>query len=132
MIDPDVDEARRYLIEGLAYSQALHRIGFVTGMDGSSPEAPGTNLIGDPYYTDGLRAVLFFESRPFSLADLEFLDWEVPPGALSLKEEATPAKAQLFDDTALRTRAATKAADGIASQRRCRTPRRAARSSVST
>jgi hypothetical protein len=32
--------------------------------------------VGDPYYTDGLRAVMFFEPRPNTLGDLDFLDWE--------------------------------------------------------
>jgi hypothetical protein len=37
------------------------------------------NLVGDPYYTDGLRAVLFFEARPYTLSDIEILEWEIPP-----------------------------------------------------
>jgi hypothetical protein len=81
VVDPDVDEARRYMIEDLAYSQALHRIGYVKGVGAASRSAPRFNLVDDPYYTDGLRAVMFFEPRPFSLSDLEFLDWERPPRA---------------------------------------------------
>ena len=34
VIDPDVDEARRYFIEDLAYSQALTSFGFVKGVRG--------------------------------------------------------------------------------------------------
>jgi hypothetical protein len=79
IIDPDVDEARRYFIEDLAYSQALTRFGFVKGVGAVSKDAPKMNLVGDPYYTDGFRAVLFFESRPFTLSDIDRLDWEVPP-----------------------------------------------------
>ena len=75
VIDPDVDEARRYFIEDLAYSQALASFGFVKGVGTVSKEAPKMNLVGDPYYTDGLRAVLFFESRPFTLSDIGILDW---------------------------------------------------------
>jgi hypothetical protein len=78
IIDPDVDEARRYFIEDLAYSQALTRFGFVKGVGAVSKDAPKMNLVGDPYYTDGFRAVLFFESRPFTLSDIDRLDWEVP------------------------------------------------------
>ncbi len=80
VIDPDVDEARRYLIEDLAYSQALARFGFVKGVGHVSKDAPRKNLVGDPYYTDGLRAVMFFEPRPRTLEDLDFLfQWELPP-----------------------------------------------------
>ena len=78
VIDPDVDEARRYFIEDLAYSQALTSFGFVKGAGTVSKKAPKMNLVGDPFYTDGLRAVLFFESRPFTLPDIGILDWEVP------------------------------------------------------
>jgi hypothetical protein len=82
VIDPNVDEARRYLVEDLAYSQALHRLGYVKGVGGISRDAPRTNLVGDPYYSDGLRAVMFFGPRPYSLSDLGFLDWEWPSSAL--------------------------------------------------
>lgn len=79
VIDPDVDEARTYLIEDLAYSQALAQFGFVKGVGEASKDAPRMNLVGDPYYTDGLRVVMFFEPRPRTLADLEFIQsWEVP------------------------------------------------------
>jgi len=78
VIDPDVDEARRYFIEDLAYSQALARIGYVGGVGVSTEEDPRVNLVGDPFYTDGLRAVLFLESRPYSLSEIEYLDWENP------------------------------------------------------
>jgi hypothetical protein len=79
VIDPDVDESRRYLVEDLLYSQALNRIGFVKGVGASSKAEPRLNLMGDPYYTDGLRAVMFFEPRPHSLSQLEVLDWERVP-----------------------------------------------------
>ncbi|UCD34471.1 MAG: LssY C-terminal domain-containing protein [Nitrospiraceae bacterium] len=82
VIDPDVDEARRYLIEDLAYSQALARIGFVKGVGEVGREAPRYNLVGDPYFTDGLRAVMFFEPRPRTLGDLDIIGyWEVPARA---------------------------------------------------
>lgn len=87
VIDPDVDEARRYLIEDLAYSQALARIGFVKGVGEARKDAPRFNLGGDPYFTDGLRAVMFFEPRPRSLDDLDIIDyWEIPPRAQAGKE----------------------------------------------
>jgi hypothetical protein len=78
VIDPDVDEARRYFVEDLAYSQALAKFGFVKGVGVVTKEAPRMNLVGDPFYTDGLRAVLFFESRPYILSNIEILEWELP------------------------------------------------------
>lgn len=79
VIDPDTDESRRYLVEDLLYSQALNRIGFVKGVGASSKAEPRLNLMGDPFYTDGLRAVMFFEPRPYPLSRLDVLDWEHIP-----------------------------------------------------
>ena len=86
VIDPDVDEARRYFVEDLAYSQALARIGFVKGVGVVTKEEPRMNLVGDPFYTDGLRAVLFFEQRPYTLSDIEILEWETTPVTYTKKE----------------------------------------------
>ena len=80
VIDPDVDEARRYFVEDLAYSQALAIIGYVKGVGIVNKNAPRMNLVGDPFYTDGLRAVLFLEPRPYTLSDIEMPEWEIPSG----------------------------------------------------
>jgi hypothetical protein len=79
-IDPDVDEARTALIEDMAYSQSLAAIGFVGGVGAAPKDAPRRNLTTDPYYTDGARAVLIFDDRPRSLAEIEFLPWETHEG----------------------------------------------------
>jgi len=79
VIDPDVDEARRYLIEDLAYSQALATYGFVHGVGAVDENAPRENLVGDPWFTDGLRAVMIFTERPYALSDVKFLSWESRP-----------------------------------------------------
>lgn len=76
VIDPDVDEARRYLLEDLAYSQALAAIAHVDGVGIATEEAPQMNLVGDPWFTDGQRAVMLFAPRPRSLSEVEFLSWE--------------------------------------------------------
>ncbi len=80
VIDPDVDEARRYFIEDMAFSQALAKVGFIEGAGRISRNEPQMNLVGDPFFTDGLRAVLFFSARPNSLTDIEILPWETPSG----------------------------------------------------
>ena len=80
VIDPDVDEARRYFVEDMAYSQAMAAIGYVKGIGVVSKEAPRMNLVGDPFYTDGFRAVLFFDARPYTLSEIEQLKWEIPSG----------------------------------------------------
>jgi len=87
VIDPDVDEARRYFVEDLAYSQALAKVGYVKGVGVISKKAPRMNLVGDPFYTDGFRAVLFFESRPYTLSDIEQPHWETPSGFFETKSQ---------------------------------------------
>ena len=89
VIDPDIDELRRYLVEDLLYSQAVNRIGFVKGTGASSKAEPRLNLMGDPYYTDGLRAVMFFGPRPYSLSQLEVLDWERIPSIRRTLQQAS-------------------------------------------
>ena len=81
-IDPDVDEARTALTEDMAYSQNLTAVGLVAGVGAASKEAPRGNLTTDPYYTDGFRAVLIFDSHPTSLAEIDFLPWERFEGGL--------------------------------------------------
>ena len=78
VIDPDVDEARRSFVEAMVYSQAVERIGYVSGVGRSTAAAPRMNLTADPVYTDGLRAVLFFGRRSHTLSEIELLNWESP------------------------------------------------------
>lgn len=78
-IAPDVDEARLGLIEDLAYSQNLAKIGFVKGVGAVSKDAPRRNLTKDPYYTDGARAVLLFDVNTRPLTEIEFFPWEARP-----------------------------------------------------
>ncbi|MBB2932297.1 LssY C-terminal domain-containing protein [Paraburkholderia silvatlantica] len=71
----NVDEARNLLIQDLMYSGGLDRLGYVNGVGVALPTRPRTTLDGATYYTDGLRAVVFFATRPRSLSDVDFLDW---------------------------------------------------------
>lgn len=74
-IDPNIDATRDDLAGDLIYSQALHRVGWVEGSQASTFDTPAYNLSPDPYYSDGLRVVLFFGPRPVALEEIEFLDW---------------------------------------------------------
>jgi LssY C-terminus len=56
-IDPDVDEARDYVLDDLMVAGRVARLGFVPGVGAAPATAPRRNLTGDPYFTDGLRAV---------------------------------------------------------------------------
>ena len=57
-IDPDVDESRDYVIEDLVAAGRVRAAGYVGGVGACPPTAPRHNLTGDPYFTDGKRAVI--------------------------------------------------------------------------
>jgi LssY C-terminus len=71
-VDPDVDDARDYLLDDLLESGHVAMAGYIRGAQAASRTAPRHNLTGDPYFTDGLRAlVMFAESR----TDPVFVNW---------------------------------------------------------
>jgi hypothetical protein len=80
-IDPDIDRAMLGLTSDMFYSQNLWRFSFVGGVGAATRDAPKRNLTTDPYYTRGLRAVLFFDSHPTALSQIEYVRWDriLPP-----------------------------------------------------
>ncbi|CAN5634785.1 hypothetical protein BH11PLA2_BH11PLA2_25090 [soil metagenome] len=57
-IDANVDEARDYVMEDLFEAGRITAGGYVPGVGACTKENPRHNLTGDPYYTDGNRAVV--------------------------------------------------------------------------
>lgn len=72
-IDPDVDEARDYVLEDLINVSRVRRAGYVPGVQLCTPNSPGRNLTGDPYFTDGQKVVIDLSDSPVtpSLLKLE-------------------------------------------------------------
>ena len=58
-IDPEVDEARDYVVEDLMQIGRLDAAAYIEGVGPCERAAPRRNLTGDPYYTDGKRVVVF-------------------------------------------------------------------------
>jgi hypothetical protein len=77
-IDPDVDETREFLLENLAYNQVLEQFAYAGGVGAAPIDAPRQNLTGDPYFTDGLRAVLWIPGGLVDLDDIDYVDWINP------------------------------------------------------
>jgi hypothetical protein len=77
-IDPDVDEARTYLMLDMLASRQLEMIGFTTGVGTSTREEPSQNYTRDPYFTDGLRLVLFSSDVERSYDEIDMLEWAIP------------------------------------------------------
>jgi hypothetical protein len=78
-VDPEVDEARNYLVQDMLRSQRLARFGWVKGVGATPASAPRSMEDGTPFFTDGLRAVMIFGHGPASLDQIQLLDWEKPP-----------------------------------------------------
>lgn len=57
-IDPDVDEARDYVLEDLLDAERVEAAGYIGATAPGTPRPPGRNLTGDPYETDGKRVVI--------------------------------------------------------------------------
>jgi hypothetical protein len=71
-IDADVDDARDYVLDYLMEGGRVARLGYAAGVGPAPRTAPRHNLTGDPYFTDGLRAVaVFSETRTNPM----FLNW---------------------------------------------------------
>jgi len=75
-IDPDVDEARVYVMEDLLKAERVSDLGFVAGVGAAPPAEPRRNLTGDPYFTDGFRGVVAVSEDPILPSQFRVLPWE--------------------------------------------------------
>lgn len=78
-IDPDVDDARDVLLLDLIEAGVLERFGYAAGVGAAFTDEPRGNLTGDPYFTDGLRLVLFLTERETQFPEIQWVEWEEPP-----------------------------------------------------
>jgi hypothetical protein len=76
VVDPDVDEARDYLVFDLLETQGMTRFGWVTGVGAAPASAPHHMADGTPFYTNGLRAVMEFGPNWTPFDKLQYFDWE--------------------------------------------------------
>ncbi len=73
-INPNVDETRSYLVQDLAPNCRWWSL--VQGVEFAAPKSPRKNLTGDPYFTDGLRAVLELTCEPTKPGEPIYKKWE--------------------------------------------------------
>jgi len=78
-LDPDIDDARNFLLQDIWYSQGLAKFAWVRGGPPASIDAPRKDVMGSDYFTDGYRIVLWPTGTPVSLLETEFVDWDSPP-----------------------------------------------------
>jgi hypothetical protein len=71
----NVDEARDYVLDDLMEAGRVSQVAYIAGAGTCEAAAPRCNLTGDPYFTNGLRAVaIFSETR----TEPVLLSWEEP------------------------------------------------------
>ncbi len=77
-ISGHVDQERDYLLQDLLLTGLVERFGYVKGVGESTSAHPRENLTDDPYYTDGLRLIVFLGSEPQWPLHAQLLEWERP------------------------------------------------------
>jgi hypothetical protein len=76
IIDPEVDQAREYLLHSLLAEGFVESFGFVKGSAVARSDEPATNLSSDPYFSDGMRLVVVMALLPQPLFKVKSLQWE--------------------------------------------------------
>ncbi len=71
-IDPNVDDARDFVMDDLMEAGRVTQLGYLPGVDAADRTAPRHNLTGDPYFTDGMRAVAVFSK---TRTNPSWIDW---------------------------------------------------------
>jgi hypothetical protein len=97
-IDADVDDTRSYLEQDLAASGQVEANGYVSGVGIAYPELPRFNYTLDPYFTDGLRAVLILSDQRRTLSEIKFIDWERPMSRIERLRQIPTANAPRVPD----------------------------------
>jgi hypothetical protein len=76
IIDPDVDLAREYLLHSLLAGGFVEAFGFVNGSKTASIDKPASNLVDDPFFSDGKRLVVLLTPNPKPYSEVRSLLWE--------------------------------------------------------
>ena len=79
--DADVDNARSFATQNFLYGQAMEKMAWVAGPEVVPAESFWDVLIKTPYFTDGLRTVIWISGEPLSALDIEVEQWDQGPGS---------------------------------------------------
>jgi len=74
-LDPDVDDGRNFLLQNLWYSHSLLAFALSdTGVE-VPPSQPVMDFNNNPFFTSGVRIVMWISGEPVALNDVRNLDW---------------------------------------------------------
>ncbi len=90
-LDPDLDDARNFLLQDIWYAQSMARVAWIKGMELVSVREPRSDSLGNNYFTDGFRIVIWPSPDPVSLLEVEYAAWDTAPVGLNpLVDEISP------------------------------------------
>jgi hypothetical protein len=75
-LDPNIDEARDYMLQILWYAQGLQRYAWYDTGEPVDIEQPSSDFKGVRYFTNGYRVVLWPSGPPISLLEAYKLPWD--------------------------------------------------------
>ena len=75
--DPDVDDGRNFLLQNLWYSQTLEAVAYSKTGKVVPMGNPATDFNDNPFFTDGIRIVMWLSGNPVALQDTRIMQWDV-------------------------------------------------------
>ena len=75
--DPDVDDGRNFLLQNLWYSQTLEAFAYTKTGKVVAMEDPDVDFNNNPFFTDGIRIVMWLSGDPVALQDTRNMHWDV-------------------------------------------------------
>ena len=75
--DPDVDDGRNFLLQNLWYSQTLEAVAYSKSGKVVPLENPTTDFNDNPFFTDGIRIVMWLSGDPVALQDTRRIPWDI-------------------------------------------------------
>ncbi len=78
-LDPDVDDARMYMVQIMWFAQALKKFGWAKGDDVVPIGNQRRDVNGAPFFTDGYRAVRWLSGDPVSMLEVIRVGLDTPP-----------------------------------------------------
>jgi hypothetical protein len=84
-LDPDIDDGRNYLLQNLWYNRSLLAFAYSDTLPVVPANDPATDFNGNPWFSDGVRIVMWVSGEPVSLNAVRNLLWLKLPGQPELK-----------------------------------------------
>ena len=73
--DPDVDDGRNFLLQNLWYSQSLSAVAYTQTGKVVPMENPQLDFNNNPFFSDGIRIVLWLSGEPVAMQETRNLMW---------------------------------------------------------